>query len=648
MNRRKDKDLRGWLRRKGGRMNTWSRRWFVLTDRFLFMYAREEETKSSDCITLDEHIIVEPPVDLHEPKRVYFDIVTDSSRSPSETVLSLCAESEEEKKVWIRALKRALYADKGGALFSQSLEEILSWGPQAGTQIPFIITECVEYLVKNALDVEGIFRLPGRQSVIKDIISRFERAQKVNFDEEETDVHAVASVLKAFLRDLPDSIIPCSLFQRFMNFALRFQGATCETEKGAVVGELASAMSAIPKDNYVILKYICRFLQEVGLHESENKMSMMNLGTVFGYNIIRHIDKENSELFLCTADLSQNLVYMLINYYPVVFALEYSDHGTVANNVPIGDLLRMSSVLDIPPVLPQTPSLGSPSHVADLEGIDFVHGLHPPSSHGPSITSLLNDDDSAFLNSAEVQEEIARRPSLLRVMSQPIGSSRSLPASPTVSSPPVAPERKSKKLSRRRGVSERRRPEGIVVVSGEGAPNGPLSPQGHPSPAGVNSEDVIAALAKANLLHTNNAGDADGASPDTESSEPACGDHSETQNGSTGNPRPVPSVRRHRIDSSDNRIKFLQQQVEQLTEELSEQKKQQRKQVSALQSQLLDIMDKYEKRVQALEAQRRSETDRLEAKLRTEQEACASAVACTIQLKEELHRYQMQYGELPS
>lgn len=45
---------------------------------------------------------------------------------------------------------------------------------------------------------------------------------------------------------------------------------------------------------------------------------MMSLGTVFGYNLIRHIDKENSQLFLCTADLGQNLVYMLLNFYPQV------------------------------------------------------------------------------------------------------------------------------------------------------------------------------------------------------------------------------------------------------------------------------------------------------------------------------------------
>ena len=73
---KKDKNLKGWLRRKGGRMNTWSRRWFILSDKYLFMFVREDDSKSADSIALDEHIIVEPPVDLHEPKRVYFDIVT--------------------------------------------------------------------------------------------------------------------------------------------------------------------------------------------------------------------------------------------------------------------------------------------------------------------------------------------------------------------------------------------------------------------------------------------------------------------------------------------------------------------------------------------------------------------------------------------
>lgn len=107
------------------------------------------------------------------------------------------------------------------------------------------------------------FRLPGRQSAIKDVISRFERGQKIRFESEGTDVHVVASVFKTFLRDLPDSIIPCKLFQKFMNIALRFMEGTDESLREACVQELAEAMTLVPKDNYVILKYICRFLREV-------------------------------------------------------------------------------------------------------------------------------------------------------------------------------------------------------------------------------------------------------------------------------------------------------------------------------------------------------------------------------------------------
>lgn len=106
-------------------------------------------------------------------------------------------------------------------------------------------------------------RLPGRQSSIKDTISRFERGQKINFEEENTDVHIVASVLKTFLRDLPESLIPCHLFQKFMNIALRFMEGVDESSRETCVQELADSMKLIPKDNYVVLKYVCRFLREV-------------------------------------------------------------------------------------------------------------------------------------------------------------------------------------------------------------------------------------------------------------------------------------------------------------------------------------------------------------------------------------------------
>lgn len=260
MTSRGKSNVRGWLRRKGQRLHNWSRRWFVLSDKFIFIYAREDDKKSQDIITLSKQIIVEPPVDPNDPKIGYFDIVTENS--PSETI-SLCADTLEEKKIWMRALKRTLYADRGGALFSQSLEEILYWEHEEGRQIPYIVDECVEYLYKYGLDAEGIFRLGGRMAAIKEIIARFERGEKVKFEDENTDVHVVSSVLKTFLRDLPDSIIPCAYYQRFMNIALRYMDSKEAEVKNRCIEELAASMKEIPKDNYIILKYICRFLSKV-------------------------------------------------------------------------------------------------------------------------------------------------------------------------------------------------------------------------------------------------------------------------------------------------------------------------------------------------------------------------------------------------
>lgn len=104
----------------------------------------------------------------------------------------------------------------------------------------------------------------GRLAVIKEIIARFERGEKINFEEENTDIHVVSSVLKTFLRDLPESIIPCTLFQQFMNIAMRYMDTKCNDAKEACIQNLAAAMKEIPKNNYTILKYLCLFLSKVG------------------------------------------------------------------------------------------------------------------------------------------------------------------------------------------------------------------------------------------------------------------------------------------------------------------------------------------------------------------------------------------------
>ncbi|BFZ17773.1 hypothetical protein BsWGS_20812 [Bradybaena similaris] len=656
-------DLRGWLKRKGGRMKTWSRRWFVLTDKFLFIFLRDDDRRSQDCITLNGQLIVEPPVDPADPCRGYFDIVTECDKGITDT-LSLCAETEEQKHVWTKALNRALYADKGGALFSQSLEEILYWERIAGRHIPYIVDECVEYLYKYGLDVEGVFRLPGRQSAAKDIIGRFERGQKIKFEEEGTDVHVVASVLKAFLRSLPDSLIPCHLFQKFMNIALRFTEGKDEVAKDISVQELADALKLLSKDNYSILKYICRFLRVVGQHEPTNKMSMMSLGTVFSYNILRHMDKENNHLFLLTADLGQNLVYMLLKYYTQVFSLEYSkEKGSESENSD-QDLLRMSHPVDTPVLLPNIYSSVINNDRAEQSTEVSLHGttrphvqcridndaLLPVGNDKPKIEldEFATNKTCVSIHTSRSHQEIkSLHLNLLSIEGTSVterGVARSHSSASLredVCSASISPRRLKSRIARNRYFSDRRRPGTIMLDAND------WLPRDRHSPGGVNSEDVIIALAQAQ------------ASPQKSDSSafsfphvPSCQSVSLNTDLVPAFDSSVQALDESPVFESEEKTRpwiglaDLVKQVASLKEELSQNRECHKVQIAALRAQLDDMIEKYEHRIETIQRNHKSQIKELENKLSEEKESCAASIAQSAKLKEMVQKYQMLYGQL--
>ncbi|CAL1528682.1 unnamed protein product [Lymnaea stagnalis] len=420
-------------------------------------------------------------------------------------------------------------------------------------------------------------------------------------------------------------------------------------------------MKVIPEDNYVILKYICRFLREVGLYEASNKMSMMSLGTVFGYNLIRHIDKENSQLFLCTADLGQNLVYMMLEYFPKVFMLEYSDKGDAGNNVPTSDLLRMSRVLDFPSVIPVSPNVPT---FKELEGIDFNCGtITPPTSRSSkgSQSSLTTNDLASvpppkhLLEADEGSDDVFNKPNVvLRKtrnfnlnLSEPAdtGLPPSGPNSPSLKSGdhPVPPRRKSRIL-RNRNVSDRKNPDG-GSLDGERSPRSPMSP------VVLDPEDVLTALSHANLPTGCPALSQAGSLKKSQkyTSENTC-----TVNGSTLVVNSVVSNKEISVGESltDESGKVgpstsdLHIQVNALKGELAAKRDHYKKQVNALKSQLTDIREKYERRIETMEIEINSLKQEHEKSLSAEKTACAQVVAEVVELKEKLHKYRMTYGDL--
>ncbi len=85
--------------------------------------------------------------------------------------------------------------------------------------LPAVVFRCIQYLdAKNAVYEEGIFRLSGSNVVIKQLRERFNNESDVNLlaDENYHDIHAVASLLKMYLRELPTTILTRDLHVEFL------------------------------------------------------------------------------------------------------------------------------------------------------------------------------------------------------------------------------------------------------------------------------------------------------------------------------------------------------------------------------------------------------------------------------------------------
>lgn len=110
--------------------------------------------------------------------------------------------------------------------------------------------------------------------------------------EEYLDPHAVAGLLKSFLRDLPDSILTRDLHLRFLavigEFSLQqplhhtLTDCVADlTDAQERIQELSQLIAALPIANYTLLRALTAHLILIVQNAHVNKMTMRNVGIVF-------------------------------------------------------------------------------------------------------------------------------------------------------------------------------------------------------------------------------------------------------------------------------------------------------------------------------------------------------------------------------
>jgi Rho-type GTPase-activating protein 1/2 len=163
-----------------------------------------------------------------------------------------------------------------------------------GRAIPYIITRCIEEVETNGLDYEGIYRKSGGASSLRAIIDAFEAGGEVNFDHlvGSGDICAVTSALKQYLRNLPDPLLPFSVYDRFLQ-------ATTGNDHTLRIAKFKGVLDSMPKVNYNCLRVLilhlakyysfCRRMANIRVVEKSdvNLMPANNLAVVFSPTIMR-------------------------------------------------------------------------------------------------------------------------------------------------------------------------------------------------------------------------------------------------------------------------------------------------------------------------------------------------------------------------
>ncbi|XP_076317882.1 protein FAM13A-like isoform X2 [Tachypleus tridentatus] len=187
--------------------------------------------------------------------------------------------------------------------------DILIENNSSQSSVPFVINRLCQYIIENGLKHEGIFREGGNAYLIDKLKISFDQTGDASL-ETEGDVPSAASLLKLFLWELPEPVVPFSLCTDFL-YSIR----DCRNNREECSRMLKCLLEKIPPQNFHLLKYLSQFLQEVASHEDQNKMGPCALSFVFGPNLFRFSDgmtrlKDQSVI-------NQLIGYFITDYYAI-------------------------------------------------------------------------------------------------------------------------------------------------------------------------------------------------------------------------------------------------------------------------------------------------------------------------------------------
>ncbi|XP_034451073.1 protein FAM13A isoform X2 [Hippoglossus hippoglossus] len=235
--------------------------------------------------------------------------------APSHNKTAVQVKEDMKKMVQIPMLRTRMVAAKHTKLFGASLFELRQRG-LVEDGVPLVVQRMVEHLNKHALQQEGLFRVNGSVRAVETLKQRLEGGEEVDLLSE-SDTCTVASLLKRYLRELPEGLVDSTVQQALIQ---HYQ----ECGEDGSWSDMRDLLQQLPDVHLSLLRYLCHFLTLVECNHKDNRMTALNLATVFGPSVF-HVApgfEAMKDQHICN-----KLMLKLIQNYNSIFEVDKEKEG---------------------------------------------------------------------------------------------------------------------------------------------------------------------------------------------------------------------------------------------------------------------------------------------------------------------------------
>ncbi|XP_051172084.1 uncharacterized protein LOC127288588 [Leptopilina boulardi] len=293
----------GWAYLKEGVTGSWFPAWVLLHQRTL-VYTRtlnpvvleKIDLRKARCIVLREQ-------DGPKPEAGNIPVVVvDAGGSGA---LHLVAPLSSEAAAWRHAFYQAA-TNSGPALNQQQLNQ---------DNVPVILDKCINFIYAHGIMTEGIYRRSGSSSAVVKLLEAFRRdAWATQITKDFYSEHDVATVLRRFLRDLPDPLFPSKIHDQLCSTI----DLTNDEEKVTTYRNLLTNLDTVTT---ATLHRILEHLHCLTRKSSKNLMTVDNISAIWGPTLM-HAGGNSAEDWNRS---ETKVVADLIRLYPKLYKLSAAD-----------------------------------------------------------------------------------------------------------------------------------------------------------------------------------------------------------------------------------------------------------------------------------------------------------------------------------